>query len=64
MELNQKTKFTTVKNEYYSAMLVSLDDALRNWDSFSRLDRLEYAYKSLELVCLIKYSREFNFLFL
>ena len=49
MELNQKTKFTTVKNEYYSAMLVTLDDALRNWDSFSRLDRLEYAYKCLEL---------------
>ncbi|MBR1985250.1 MAG: hypothetical protein IKA31_05845 [Clostridia bacterium] len=49
MELNQKTKFTTVKNEYYNAMLVTLDDALRNWDSFSRLDRLEYAYKCLEL---------------
>lgn len=49
MEINQKTKITTVKNEYYQAMLSHLDNALQNWRSFSRLDRLEYAYKSLEL---------------
>ena len=49
MEINQKTKLTTVKNEHYQAMLSHLDNGLQNWHNFSRLDRLEYAYKSLEL---------------
>ncbi len=49
MEINQKTKITTVKNEHYQNMLSHLDNALKNWRNFSRLDRLEYAYKSLEL---------------
>ena len=58
MEMNQKTNFETVKNEHYQAMLSHLDGALQNWNNFSRLDRFEYAYKSLELaknyVCSVR----------
>lgn len=38
-----------VKNEHYQAMLSLLDNAIKGWNNFSRLDRLEYAYKCLEL---------------
>ena len=49
MEINQKTNFTTVKNEHYGSMLTLLGNALVNWNNFSRLERLEYAYSCLEL---------------
>lgn len=49
MEINKKTKLTTVKNQQYQDMLTHLDNAMQNWNSFSRLERLEYAYSCLEL---------------
>lgn len=49
MEINQKTQLTTVKNEHYQGLLSTLDNAIQNWHNFSRLDRLEYAYRCLEL---------------
>ncbi|MBQ9792368.1 MAG: hypothetical protein IJW32_01295 [Clostridia bacterium] len=49
MEINQKTNLTTVKNEHYGNMLALLGNALVNWNNFSRLERLEYAYSCLEL---------------
>lgn len=37
------------KNEHYMSLLSHLDNAIQNWKNFTRLDRLEYAYKCLEL---------------
>lgn len=49
MNINKKTQFQTIKNEHYQALLIHLDSGLQNWENFSRLDRLEHSYKSLEL---------------